>query len=183
RSLPLWRSDSQCAGKPMPIQDQVQTAGLSLYVPMHSAAVWSFDPYEWRSVATTGANLSMDHRSASFDRAAARRAIQETKDLRPLWLGDYYPLAGIELDESRWCAWQYDRPDLGKGFAMYFRRAKCRYVALESGLRGLEPGAIYEVTFADSQKKSTMTGKKLAAMPVMILESPGSALIIYNKKP
>ena len=183
RSLPLWRSDTQVGGKPMPVQDQVQTAGLSLYVPLHAAAVWSFDPYEWRSVATTGANLSMDHRSAVFDKKAAKRAIKETKELRPLWLGDHYPLVGINLDESQWSGWQFDRPDLGRGFAMYFRRPKCKYSALESGLRGLDPAAIYHVTFADTGKKRTITGKELATMPVMIPKPPGSVLITYRKKP
>jgi alpha-galactosidase len=181
RSLPLWRSDSQCVGRPMPVQDQVQTAGLSLYVPLHAAAVWSFDPYEWRSGATTGANLCMDHRAANFNKAAARRILQETMNLRPLWLGDYYPLTAINLDPSQWCAWQFDRPDLGKGFAMYFRRPNSKYVTLESGLRALDPKAIYEVALLDSNKKKSLTGKELATMPITIRKAPESLLLTYQR--
>ena len=47
------------------------------------------------------------------------RAIQEVKDLRPCWLGDCYPLVPISTDDAQWCAWQFDRPDLGGGFAMH----------------------------------------------------------------
>ncbi|MHB0999899.1 MAG: alpha-galactosidase [Armatimonadota bacterium] len=182
RSIALWRSDSQCAGKPMPVQDQVQTAGLSLYVPLHSASVWSFDPYEWRSVATSGTNLCMDYRTPDFDKAGAKRAIKEVKELRKFWTGDYYPLVGINTDEAQWCAWQFDRPDLGEGFAMYFRRPKCRYMALESGLQGLDPDATYDVTFVDTKTKKTMSGKELAVMPVTVRTVPGSALIRYKKR-
>lgn len=182
RSIPLWRSDTQCVGRPMPIQDQVQTAGLSLYVPLHSASVWTFDPYEWRSVATTGANLCMDHRSPNFDKAGAKRAISEVKELRQLWLGDYYPLAGINADEAQWCGWQFDRPDLGRGFAMYFRRPKSRCITLESGLRGLDQEAVYEVTFADRKTMKTMTGREFATMPVTVRKAPGSVLITYKKR-
>lgn len=182
RSIAMWRSDSQCCGQPMPIQDQVQTSGLCLYVPTNSAALWSFDHYEWRSVATTGGNLSMDYRTPGFDEKAAKRAIAEAKDLRPYWTGDYYPLVKISSDEAQWCAWQFDRPDLGAGFAMYFRRPKCGYIAMESNLRGLDPKAVYEVSFPDSGKKETMTGEELVKMPVMIRDLPGSLLVKYRKK-
>jgi alpha-galactosidase len=183
RSLPLWRSDTQVLSKPMSSQDQVQTAGLSLYVPLHAAGVWSFDPYEWRSVATTGANLCMNHLSPSFNKEAAKRAIRETRELRPLWLGDYYPLTGINLDESQWIGWQFDRRDLGRGFAMYFRRSKSNYITIESSLRGLDPEAIYNINFADSGKIETLSGKDLARMMVTIPKARESLLITYVKKP
>ena len=53
-------SDTQCCGQAMPVQDQVQTAGLSLYVPLHAAGCWSVDPYCFRSIATTGTNFCAD---------------------------------------------------------------------------------------------------------------------------
>jgi len=60
RSIPLWRSDTQCCGRAMPTQDQSQVAGLSLYVPLHSAGCSSFNPYELRSVSLTGMNVCLD---------------------------------------------------------------------------------------------------------------------------
>jgi alpha-galactosidase len=191
RSLPLWRSDIIGYGSdpnsagygPMHVWNQVETAGLSLYVPLHSTGIWSFDPYRWRSAATAGAVLCMDPRSAGFDKQGARRAINELKELRPLWLGNYYPLFDINLDERQWCGWQFDRPDLGRGFAMYFRRPKCADSVRDAGLRGLDPTAAYQVTFVDTGKEQTMTGKKLFTLLVTIPEAPGSVLITYKKIP
>ncbi|MCY3018007.1 MAG: alpha-galactosidase [Planctomycetota bacterium] len=184
RSYPLWRSDTQCGGKPQPVWDQVQTAGLSLYVPLHSAGVWSFDPYPMRSVATTGMNLCMNTLGKEFSAELAARGIKEVKALRPYYLGDYYPLTEIVLGEHGWCGWQFDRPELGGGFAMFFRRAQSRYTGLEAQLRGLDPDATYEVSFFetfDLKEKKALKGAELAKLPVSIATAPGSLLVMYKK--
>jgi alpha-galactosidase len=181
RSYPLWRSDTQCCGKAMPVQDQVQSAGLSLYVPLHSAGVWDFDPYPFRSVGTTGTNVCVDTRGKDAMMKQAKRAIKEMKDLRPLYLGDYYPLMDINLDEHQWCGWQFDRPELGKGFAVFFRRSQSHYAAVDVSLRGLSPRATYEVTFVDTKKTQRMTGAALAKLRVEIGNAPASALITYRR--
>ena len=185
RSLPLWRSDSQCCGHAQPVWDQVQMAGLSLYVPLHQGGCWAFDPYAFRSIATTGANLCPDPRAKDFPADLARAAIAEAKSLRPFYQGDYYPLAPTGLDEGQWCGWQLDRPDLGQGFAVFFRRPKSLYVALEARLRGLDPAATYEVTFAESYEpkgKTAMSGADLGRLHVEIPSAPGSVLVRYRKK-
>ena len=184
RSLPLWRSDTQCCGHAEAIQDQCQTAGLSLYVPLHAGGCWSFDPYIFRSVATTGTNISMDTRRKDTPMDQAKAAIAEAKSLRPLYLGDYYPLTEVTLDERQWIGWQFDRPDLGQGFAMFFRRPKSPYPALDAALRGLEPEATYEVTFAHDYtpgEARRLTGRDLAALRVEISTAPGSVLVRYRK--
>lgn len=184
RSMPLWRSDTQCCGKAMPVQDQVQTAGLSLYVPLHAAGCWSFRPYEFRSVATTGLSICPDLHAKDFPADLARQAVEEVKSLRPLYQGDYYPLLPITQDESHWCAWQFDRPEMGRGFAMFFRRAKSPYVAVDAGLRGLESAATYEVSLAEDyqpKEKRKMSGTELARLRVEIGSAPGSLLVTYRK--
>ena len=185
RSLPLWRSDTQCCGHAEPIQDQVQMAGLSLYVPLHGGGVWAFDPYTFRSIATTGTNVCPDPRRADFPADLAKAALAEAKALRPCYLGDYYPLAPITLDDALWCGWQLDRPELGRGFAVFFRRPKSPYVALDAALKGLDPAATYEVTFAESYEPGparTMSGADLARLRVEIPSAPGSLLVAYRKK-
>ncbi len=183
RSYPLWRSDTQCCGRAMPIQDQAQTAGLSLWVPLHAAGVWDLEPYTARSVVTTGFNLCMDTRAKDFSGEKARLAIDEVKRLRPLWLGDYYPLTVIQLDEGHWCAWQLDRPDLGKGFAVFFRRPRSAYASMEAGLKGLDAGARYEVTIEDARATRSLTGEELSRLKVEIGAAPGSALVVYRRTP
>ena len=182
RSYPLWRSDVGGEGKPPPLWQQVQTGGLSLFVPLSSTSLWSFDPYTVRSGATTGADLCMNVTAPDFSPTDARRAITEIKTLRPLSLGDYYPLTEINLDETQWCAWQFDRPELGQGYAVFFRRDKATSGALTAGLHGLDPKAIYEVTFADAGTKRRMTGADLMhGLNVVIPAAPGSALATYRE--
>jgi alpha-galactosidase len=181
RSFPLTRSDSPGCGYPLAAWDQVQTAGLSLYVPLHASLVWDCEPYPWRSVATTGTSMCMDARAKEFSPDKAKRAIAETKSLRPLWLGDYYPLLPITTDEERWCGWQFDRPDLGRGFVMLFRRAQSPYTGVAAELRGLDPAATYELTFVDSGEVRRVKGADLGHLQVRLDAAPSSALITYRK--
>ena len=137
-------------GKANPVADQSQTAGLSLYVPQHAAGAWAFDPYSFRSVATMGASLCPDIRNKDLPVDAVKLALGEVKELRPLYFGDYYPLFAINDSEQAWCGWQFDRPELGRGFGMVFRRAKAANASADVALRGLDPQAKYEVEFRDS---------------------------------
>ena len=184
RSLPLWRSDTQCFNKALPIQDQAQTAGLSLYVPLHAGGCWGFEPYVFRSIATTGTNLCQDTRAKDFPVALAKAAIAEAKALRPLVLGDYYPLLPINVDEHHWCGWQLDRPDLGKGLAVLFRRSKSPYAAVDVALKGIDAGAAYDVTFSETyevKQSKRMSGADLARLRVAVDSVPGSVLILYRR--
>lgn len=181
RSIPLWRSDTQGAGKPMPAQDQVQTAGLSLWVPLQTAGCWSFDPYPYRSVVTTGTSFSMDLRQP-FDREQARRMLAETRQLRALQLGAFYPLLDIGLDERSWLAWQHHRADLGKGYAVFFRREKSPYAAVVVELKGLEPDARYTITDVDTGQKTTATGEQLRRLRADVDVAPGSVLLTYERE-
>jgi len=183
RSYALWRSDTQCGGRAAPVWDQVQTAGLSLYVPLHAAGLWGFDPYTHRSVAIGGACLCPDATAEGFPADAARAAIGEMKRLRRLYLGDYYPLTEIDLDPRHWIAWQFDRPELGEGLAVFFRRPASPYTSLEVSLKGLDPEATYEITFADTATTAKLTGKQLTAWRVTIDKAPASQLITYRKLP
>lgn len=181
RSVPLWRSDTQCCGQAMPIQDQTQTAGLSLYVPLHAAGVWRFDPYTWWSVATTGTSICPDTIPMTKELPAIQERIRETKRLRPLWLGDYYPLAPITSMKSDWAAWQFDRADLGEGFAMWFRRPDSPYSAVEAGLQAIDPDSTYELEWPLLGEKERVSGQRLARLTVSLPEAETMSLLIYKK--
>jgi alpha-galactosidase len=179
RSLPLSRSDTPCIGHPVPVNDQVQTAGLSLYVPLHASLCWGFDPYVFRSVMTTGTSLCMEVRASSFPMDAARKAIAELKRLRCYFLGDYYPLVPITLDEAHWCAWQFHRPDLDQGMALFLRRPNSPDSELEVSLRGLGAEARYRVRYEDTAECVVAAGRDLSPLRVGIPAAPGSCLITY----
>jgi len=180
RSVPLWRSDLQCFGVHS-TQDQAQTAGLSLWIPFHTAGLWAFDPYTARSVATAGTVICSDLRDPKFLPADIKRTISEIRDLRELWMGDYYPLTPIGTDERAWMAWQFYRPDLGRGFAMFFRRPKVAETTFTANLRALDAEAKYEVHLVDADKTMAMTGKELKSFTIEAPEAPSSVLLTYRK--
>ena len=180
----LTRSETECGGIPHPTATQVQTAELSLWVPLGMGAVNGFDPYVFRSAATNGVGSGLDLRASYVPLDQARRGIEELKSLRPFWLGDYYPLIDVTRDEQAWSGWEFHRPDLKAGFAVFFRRSMSPQPALETGLRGLDPVANYDVTFArtyDVGEKRRMTGEQLRHMRVEIDSKPGSLLIRYQQ--
>ena len=180
RSFPLWRSDTQCGGKAMPHWDQAQTAGLNRWVPLHAAGVWGWDPYTWRSVATTGASLC--RAPSAEELPVAQRRIGETKALRPLWLGDHYNLLPVNVDQTRWCAWQLDRPDRNQGAVFCFRRPESPHPSVALRLRAVDPAARYELTFVDSGRRLEAAGADLANLVVEVAAKPGMALITYQRK-
>ena len=182
RSYPLWQSDTQCGGRAIPVQDQLQNLGLSMYVPLHAAGVWAFDPYSFRSVATTGCAVCPDFSKDERLLAAVRQRVQEMKALRPYYLGDYYPLLEPSTSESLWCGWQYDRPEMGGGVVTLFRRAQSPYRAVTVALRGLDAGAVYELTDIDTGTVRKKAGKELlAGLTVTIDPKPGCVLLRYKK--
>jgi alpha-galactosidase len=176
-SMPLWQSDLQCGppadivGRPSQLtMAQVQNANLNLYVPLHATGVWGMDanPYWFRSNATTGVVFNENITDPNFNMAQAKKNVDELKSLRELWLGDYYPLTDINLDETKWCGWEFYRLDLHKGFAMVFRRHMCKQSEFPLKLRGLEKNAKYKVTFVDENKTRVMKTRELENLTVTI---------------
>jgi alpha-galactosidase len=167
------------------IANQVQTVGLGLYVPFHTGALWSFDPYSFRSAMTAGVPAYLDLRDPALDRDQARAAIAELKRLRPYFLGDLYPLLPITTSPTDWCAYQFDRPDLGAGIALFFRRHESPYAALAAQLRTIDPDTQYEWgmtgDYAEPQWQTTR-GAELASLRVPIERRPGAVLLQYRQR-
>jgi alpha-galactosidase len=181
RSIPLWRSDSAGYSVAKPTWDQGQTGGISLWIPLSTEGLWAFDPYTARSVATMGTAICADLRNKKYAVADIERTLAEIRDLRELWLGDYYPLTTIDTDDSHWMGWQFNRPDLGQGFAMVFRRPKVNETSFVTHLCGLEPDAHYQVQLVDENKALVLTGKELEAFKIDLPQPASSALLIYRK--
>jgi alpha-galactosidase len=189
RSLPYWRSDA--CSPPNPNEHpsgetyhQVQTAGLSLYVPLHAAGMWNMagDAYCFRSMTTTGVVFEDDITSPQFNVARAKANVEQLKSLRELWLGDFYPLTEIGVNETKWCGWQFHRTDLDKGCVTLFRRPKSAVTSMDLKLHGIAKDKKYRVTFVDAKQQTTMTGDDLARLRVEISTMPGSVLIVYQRQ-
>lgn len=181
----LTRSEITNGGVPNPIADQVHTADLNMWVPFDANILHGVDPYNFRSTATTGVGVALDLESPYVPRDELEKAIAELKTLRPYWLGNYYPLTPISLQPDIWCGWQFDRPDLNGGFAMFFRRPESKRSAFKADLHGIDSKLSYEVSFAetyDVKLKRVMTGADLQHLQVSIQQAPGSLLVRYEKK-
>jgi hypothetical protein len=126
----------------------------------------------------------LDLRAPYIPLDQVKRGVEELKCLRRFWLGDYYPLTDITLDERAWTGWEFYRPDLKAGFPVFLRQALSQQQALETGLRGVDPAASYDVTFVkdyEVTERRGMTGKQLAQVHVEIDSRPGSLLIKYGQ--
>ncbi len=184
RSVPLWRSDTNCWDSNAD-WNQAQTAALSLYVPLHTACAWRPERYLTRSAATGGLLCQFDYRNAAFPMDMARALIEEAKLYRFAWYGDFYPLTPARTAPDEFVAYQFHRADLDAGIVLAFRRADCRYKGLILGIYGIDPAAAYEVEFVDGDGNSTKAmqpGTDLGDSLQLHIDKPGSTLIVRYKK-
>jgi alpha-galactosidase len=106
------------------------------------------------------------------------------KSIADNFTGDFYPLLSHSLDLSSWAAWQYDRPEEGKGVVQAFRRPESPFVVSKFVLRGLDPKATYTLTDVDHADRSiTKTGEELMTdgLEVRLDEKPAAAIVRYEK--
>lgn len=189
RSVPLWRFD-YFGGEMAAFQ--AHGVGLGLYVSLGSTGVPPTqnnplaeipDVYTARSAMSAGLPLTWDVRRPDFNETLARRIVREQKYIQKFYYGDFYPLTSITVNEEAWLAYQCDRPDLGEGMIMAFRRSKATEASLSVKLRGLKDDRTYELENVDAGTKQFATGKKLAEnLCLKINTSPGSALLIYRER-
>jgi alpha-galactosidase len=189
RSLPLWRFD-YFGGEMSAFQSH--GAGLALYVPLSSTGVPPTknnpnaelpDRYITRSGMSSGIPLTWNLRRPDFDDSQAREILDEIHSIKRYYQGDFYPLTEITAEETRWLTYQYDRPDLGEGMVMGFRRRKCPEPVLTVKLRGLMSSARYEVKDRDTQRQWVATGAELArGLQLKSSEEPSSVLLTYQRK-
>ncbi len=190
RSFPLWRSDFSDVGAlnlaagQLQLGDQSQTTGLSRWLPLHSASIWSFTPYAFRSAMSIGLVVYCSMLDEDFPMETARLAFAELKRVRPYLLGDFYELIPLTVNDVDWCAYQFHRPDLEAGVALFFRRHSSPYSSVQVALHGLDSTAEYEFgsseTFAEPIYES-VGGQRLTQLTVA-LETPLSSTLIYYRK-
>ena len=188
RSYPLWRSDFSDASGPshgegLAIADQV-VGGLSAWVPLHAGAVWSVEPYRWRSAMSTGVSLYGDIRGEAYPVDLTRQAMAELRRLRPLMLADYYVLTPVTTSPHDWLAYQFHDPVTESGFALFFRRPESPFETLHAKLHGIDLEGRYSMSFCEGYNCSgrrRLSGVELANLPVTLPTAPGCVLVEYRK--
>lgn len=183
RSIPLWRSDTNCSPGHMD-WNQAQTLGLCPYVPLNTACAWTPDVYEVRSASTAGLLCQWDYLNPEFPVESARATLAEAKANQKYWYGDFYPLTSQSIASDVWCAFQLHRADLDEGIVYIFRRAQSPYTGMVLAFKGVTPDRTYEVSIADqagAAVQSTQTGTELlAGIEVRVADTPSSVIIQYS---
>ncbi len=194
RSIPLWRSDYQCYPRFDPIGLQGQTHGLGLWVPLSTGACDYADTYAFRSgmgpgiVMVTPENKTGEPEGYltpwdAYPVDWLRDALREQKMVRPYFEGDFYPLISFSMADDTWAAFQFDRPDLGEGIVVAFRRQASPFPKMVAVLHGLEAEASYEVRDVDADTTCESNGADLMScgVRIKIVEQPGSRLLMYRR--
>ncbi len=179
RSVPLWRDDF--VFEPTPMQNF--TYGAALWIPYFGTGVRDLDAYTFRSQMTPAIALGADIRRRDVDYGALRRLVDQWRDVSGNYYGDFYPLTRYNTEDDVWCAWQFDRPEIGEGMVQVFRRPLSPFDSARFKLQGLDPGARYRVTNIDMPGESELTGAELIGdgLSVALKSAPQSAIIVYKR--
>jgi len=181
RSAPLWRTDYQY-GEPNGYQ--CHTFGLNFYLPIHGTAIYKTDDYTFRSGLSGAAVMNYEITGRDDEPIPAiQKRMQDYKELRPYFYGDYYPLTDgrNDIKDYAWLAYQLNRPARKDGIILAFRRKDCADESIRIRLRGLDAGATYELFYEDYGLHITKTGRELMdGMDISIPQKPASLMIRYH---
>ncbi|MBS0662859.1 MAG: GH36 C-terminal domain-containing protein, partial [Verrucomicrobia bacterium] len=163
--------------------------GLALWLPFQGTCPdpKKFDPYGLRShLACPSVILSWDLRDRQLPYDDLRRAVQQWREYAPNYLGDFYPLTPCSLGADVWVAWQFNRPEAGRGVVQAFRRAASIYEQAHVTLRGLDPTARYRVRDLDApgaDREFTGQALMMSGLNLAISSRPGTAILVYERIP
>lgn len=190
RSIPLWRSDHQCWPEYDTSVSQAQWFGLSPWVPLHGTgtAPCTNDTYRVRSAY--GSGLVMEWSMYEYSTTGQdypfgwhKEMLQEFQRLRPLILGDYYPLTPGGADPTAWVAHSFLVPEKQEGFAVVFCREQCPFLSGQLRLKGLDPEQIYVLTLAHSPIPGNAweaSGRELMEKGLRItFQQPRSSVVVH----
>ncbi len=147
RAIALWRSDYSN------YVDGLQCHGyyLNQWLPVNCTCNASVNPYDYRSTLAAGVNFTWGALGGKgrISIEGEKAIIQLYRGLKDYFLEDFYPLSGYGdiTRDDQWMAYQLDRPSDGTGIVVAFRRKESPDSTYTVQLRGLDPDAIYRLTF------------------------------------
>ncbi|MGB9758337.1 MAG: alpha-galactosidase [Thermoproteota archaeon] len=204
RSVVLWRTDYQYFE---PNGQQCHTYGISFYLPTTATSCGYPNTYLFRSAMGNGMGLWVPWSPKAlydiyrkflpplvdwtpykpFPLELARGLVEEFKQVREFFYGDYYPLSPYSTSDDAWLAYQFHREDLKGGIVFIFRRQKCSRKDFPVKFKRLNLFSNYELIISDdnlNKRKCILTGEQLMyGVTFSIENAPGSLLITYKEKP
>ncbi len=182
RSVALWRTDHNYE----PEAAQSHTLGINRYIPISAAGMYrglncatATDAYTIRSFFASGLVVGWDPDAEGFSLEQAKARLREQKQLRDLFLGDFYALTSHSTASDVWCAYQFHRPDLKKGAAFFFRRPQSPHPMARFSLRCLKENKRYALCWLDGGQTEEATGRALQDEGLAVeLPVPSSCAVV-----
>ncbi len=181
-ALPMFRSDYQCFTTYETTPCQVQTDGLSHWIPVSGTCVQyrPGDTYSFRS------NLAYAVQFPASDQTAWQNAmLEQFHRAQPYFTGDYYCLTNGDItDNAAWYAYQMARDDLKSGFVLAFRREGAALGRKDLIIH--VPEGATSVTFTDADTGETWTEQitepqdQQITITIVIKTERTSRLIFYT---
>ncbi len=191
RSIPLLRSDYQFE----PTGNQCHTYGISLWLPYYGTGVgpqntndgaWGSGQYVVRSSLAPSYASSVDTGTATEEDWALLRTMNEefVRIQDDLLYSDFYPLTDYSLEDDVWMAFQFDRPAVGSGAVLVFRRRDAQAATMRFFLHGLDAGRQYRIENFDLGGSELLSGKSLMqkGLQFSLLDAPASAIVHYERQ-
>jgi alpha-galactosidase len=189
RAVPLLRSDYQFE----PTGNQSQTFGISFWLPYYGTGVgpqttnggaWGPSLYVVRSslapcyASSVDASTATDEDWADLDKM--NHDFLHIQD--DLLYSDFYPLTEFSLEDDAWMAVQFNRPAVGTGTVLVFRRPQARAATMRFGLQGLMASGSYRVVNLDVEGALVATGQSLSGsgLEVHLPLAPSAAIFQYT---
>ncbi|VAX21150.1 Alpha-galactosidase [hydrothermal vent metagenome] len=180
RSIPLWRTD-HCWD---PVSDQSQTYGISFWLPLSGMGVNTTNStYAFHSAMGPNFVLAYDFFNAGTPWNWFDEMLNQLKDVRKYFYGDYYPLTSYSTQDNVWMAYQFNREDSTDGMVLAFRRSNSGSTTKAFQLHGLDPAQNYNITNMNDGNSQTLTGQDLmqGGLNIELSNTATSALFVYSK--
>ena len=121
-----------------------------------------------------------------FDPELLRWLLEEWRQLRSLWHGDFYPLVAPTDSPAEWVAYQLHLEDAGRGAVVALRRPGSPYRVVDLQPRNIDTEGTYRTEFRDPCAHDrvvtkTMRGDELADLAITIEDTRRSLVITYEK--
>ena len=192
RAYVLWRSDYNCHPDASPVGSQVGNHGLGHFVPLVSCAPPTHpgDDYTFRSGLYGGMGFGLFHvcgfetgkifPDADYPIEWHRQKLQEYRDIKPCFSGDFYSLADGGADETRWMAYEMLRPDLGVGVILAFRRKDCPDGTLT--VTPTLPDGTWRITDRDTGETKTVTVTPATPVRLMLYARTAGSVMLQVER-
>ena len=189
RSIPLWRSDFQCAANYDIIGSQCHNISFNTWMPYSgTSTARGYDEYRIRS--SYGAALASDHSFSAKEEYVdipekiefLKKYLKEYLKIRPYFSEDFYSLTQFSDKEDTWCATQFNRPSEKDGMIQVFRREKSPYETATFELCAINENADYLFTDLDGGEFK-ISGKALKekGFEISLKEKRKAKIFVYKE--